>query len=383
MVLAACRSPSGPAKATQIAPMPNPAGSAARYGRTDALPPRPDDRARQAALQRRRGNRRRTSKRRTATIYLHGRELTVERSHRAPRRRHRASPAAYEQVHDTGVAKLTFDKELPKGKATLRLAYNAPFESDARRADIDGRQRRKIRLDPVRGDFRPPRLPELRRTALQDAVRHHDHRAQDGRRRDQHAADQGRASAGQRLKKTTFAPTKPLPTYLVALIVGPYDVEDGPDDARCAQARTNAIALRGITVKGKGDRVRYALDGNAAARPLSRRIFRDTLPLSEARPDRPAELHAPAAWRTRAPSPTPSAASCSTTAASIQQKRYFALLHAHEVAHQWFGDLVTPKWWDDIWLNESFAILDGQQGLGRCLAAKASSTAKRSATRST
>ncbi len=40
---------------------------------------------------------------------------------------------------------------------------------------------------------------------------------------------------------------------------------------------------------------------------------------------------------------------------AFDQKQYVAIVIAHELSHMWFGDLVTMKWWDDLWLNESFA----------------------------
>ncbi|MCE9521657.1 MAG: M1 family metallopeptidase [Alphaproteobacteria bacterium] len=291
------------------------------------------------------------------TVYLHGHNLNVEG---VTARLNGRSPvkATYAQVHESGVAQLSFDQELPKGKVTVRLPFSAEFETapDALTSMTEnGEKYAWTQFEAISARRAFPSFDEPRfKTPFDITITA---RAADTVVSNTLPIKEEEAAGG--LRKTVFATTQPLPTYLVAIVVGPYDVTPGPTVPAWKQ-RTAAIPLRGITVSGKGDRVRYALEQTPMLLRYLEDYFATPYPYPKLDLITPPNFTAGGMENAGAITYTERGILLDETA-SVQQKRYFTLLHAHELAHQWFGDFVTPKWWNDIWLNESFATWMGNK----------------------
>ena len=149
-------------------------------------------------------------------------------------------------------------------------------------------------------------------------------------------------------KKVVFAETKPLPSYLVALGVGPFDFVDAGKTGK------NHTALRMITPKGKAAQAKYAAEVTGPLLAELENYFGVpypyekldllSVPLFGGAMENPGLITCAQSLMLRDPAQD-----------SIGRQRSYASVVAHEMAHQWFGDLVTTAWWNDIWLNEAFA----------------------------
>ncbi len=148
------------------------------------------------------------------------------------------------------------------------------------------------------------------------------------------------------MKTVIFRETPPLPSYLLAIATGPLET----------------IPIPGLSVPGRVVTVKGARGLAGAAAEVTPRIVQ-SLERYFGRPYPFAKLDllaVPEFW----PGAMENAGAVTFAdgillvdpkAASAGQRRTLVAVTAHELAHMWFGDLVTMAWWDDLWLNESFA----------------------------
>lgn len=283
----------------------------------------------------------------TSSLYLHGRDLKVAGT--VAKVGGKTIKAAYSEVDSTGVARLDFAKVLPAGKATLVFDYDAPFGDspagiyrikvgeqwyvwtqfqsiDARAAfpsfDQPGYKTPfTVSLTTKPGLVALSNAPDVKTTKVGDLVRH------------------------------DFLPTRPLPTYLVAFVVGPYATASGA--AKPTPERKEPLPVRIVGTQPYRDKLDFALENTGPIVELLENYFGTPFPFPKL--DQIGSPVMPGAMENAGADIYGDTILLLDKGASTDQKKNFGMVVAHELSHQWFGDLVTPAWWDDIWLNESFA----------------------------
>ena len=280
-------------------------------------------------------------------IYLHGRGLAVTKA--LARIGGRTVPATWRQVDPLGVAALRFAKPLPAGKLSLVFDYTAPFgegPSGFYRVKVGDdwyswTQFESIDARAAFPSFDQPGFKTPFAISLTTAR---------GFKAISNSRETGTRASGT-LVTHMFEPTKPLPTYLVAFVVGPFITADGSVPPN--RYRREPLPLRVVATKAQAGKLDYALNETRRIVALLETYFDQPFPFAKL--DQIASPIMPGAMENAGADIYGDGILLLDKGATTVQKQEFGMVVAHELSHQWFGDLVTPVWWDDIWLNESFA----------------------------
>ena len=247
--------------------------------------------------------------------------------------------------------KLAFAEELPPGAATLHLVfegvlndmlhgfYRSTFTDDSGREHIIATT--QMESTDARRAFPCWDEPAFKATfettlIVDDAL---------GAWSNGPVVEEGPAPGGRR--RVRFAPTMAMSTYLVAFIVGPLEATEPVD--------VDGVPLRIVHPPGKGHLTGFALEVGRHALGFFSDYFGIPYPADKldlvAIPDfafGAMENLGCVTFRESLLLIDPD------QAARVELERVADVV-AHEIAHMWFGDLVTMRWWNGIWLNEAFA----------------------------
>jgi len=147
--------------------------------------------------------------------------------------------------------------------------------------------------------------------------------------------------------RVEFAETELLPSYLVALVVGPLE--------GCPEERAGAVPVRTWSLHEKAHLTRFGQEAALAVLPRLQEYF--GLPYAFGKLDQVAipDFEAGAMENAGLITYREVALLLDPVHAPLAVQKRVAEVVTHELAHQWFGNWVTMVWWDDLWLNEAFA----------------------------
>jgi aminopeptidase N len=280
-------------------------------------------------------------------VDLHGRDLAMKKAVAIVGGQRVAG--IWTQMNDSGVARLSFPQELPAGAVTLVFDYDAPFTSGPAgmfrvKVGDDWYSWTQFESTDARAAFPGFDQPGYKAPFTVTL------RTPPGLKTVSNSPETG-TTLENGLEVHRFAPTLPLPTYLVAMMAGPFAVVAGTVPP--TPQRDKPLPLRIVSTKENAGQLNFALEGSKGIITHLENYFGQSFPYPKL--DQITAPIMPGAMENAGADLYQDGLLVMAEDAPVPQKRAFGMVVAHELAHQWFGDLVTPEWWDDIWLNESFA----------------------------
>ncbi|MCC7072484.1 MAG: M1 family metallopeptidase [Deltaproteobacteria bacterium] len=279
------------------------------------------------------------------TIWLHGRGLLEVKASVG------GQPGTWSQVDDDGLANIRLASPAGPGDVDLVLSWRAPLKDDlegAYKVEFEGAPYVFTQFEAIDARESMPCFDEPGfKAPLTLSIT---------------TPEPNLAVANAPLSRRTpttggatfeFKSTQPLPIYLLAFAVGPLDVVDGPVLPGNA-LRERPLPLRGVAPRGHGAKLATSLALSARVIAWLEQWFGTAYPYDKldivAVPDFAAGAMENAGLVTFRDSLL---YVDSNSPIGLQKGNAYVI--AHEFAHQWFGNLVTMAWWDDVWLNEAFA----------------------------